>query len=204
MSTFADIAILLMAFFVLILSFAEFNQPKFKLVSGSLKQAFGVQRQVPVMEQQKGTTVLKLNFSPSPDISVTDEIVLDTTDTTQPEILSQSEEEEDGTGKAGDGEKSEAADAQPEDAARQDALEALAEALMEALGQSDIDVEERAGAVVVDLEGTDAEALPERIEQVAEALQEAGAATGQATDDVLIEGLTDQLLDRPGSPGPGR
>ena len=37
MATFADMAILLMAFFVLILSFAEFNVPKFKQISGSLK-----------------------------------------------------------------------------------------------------------------------------------------------------------------------
>ena len=36
MATFADMATLLMAFFVLILSFAEFNVPKFKQISGSL------------------------------------------------------------------------------------------------------------------------------------------------------------------------
>ena len=42
MSTFADMATLLMAFFVLILSFAEFNVPKFKQISGSLKNAFGI------------------------------------------------------------------------------------------------------------------------------------------------------------------
>ena len=35
----ADMATLLMAFFVLILSFAEFNVPKFKQISGSLKEA---------------------------------------------------------------------------------------------------------------------------------------------------------------------
>ena len=35
MATFADMATLLMAFFVLILSFAEFNVPKFKQISGS-------------------------------------------------------------------------------------------------------------------------------------------------------------------------
>ena len=34
MATFADMATLLMAFFVLILSFAEFNVPKFKQISG--------------------------------------------------------------------------------------------------------------------------------------------------------------------------
>jgi flagellar motor protein MotB len=42
MATFADMATLLMAFFVLILSFAEFNVPKFKQISGSLREAFGV------------------------------------------------------------------------------------------------------------------------------------------------------------------
>ena len=47
MATFADMATLLMAF-VLILSFAEFNVPKFKQISGSLKNAFGVQRITPV------------------------------------------------------------------------------------------------------------------------------------------------------------
>ena len=50
MATFADMATLLMAFFVLILSFAEFNVPKFKQISGSLKNAFGVQRVIPVVD----------------------------------------------------------------------------------------------------------------------------------------------------------
>jgi chemotaxis protein MotB len=44
----------------LILSFAEFNVPKFKQISGSLKNAFGVQKIVPIVEQPKGTTVLSL------------------------------------------------------------------------------------------------------------------------------------------------
>ena len=56
MATFADMATLLMAFFVLILPFAEFNVPKFKQISGSLKNAFDIQRIVPVVEQPKGTT----------------------------------------------------------------------------------------------------------------------------------------------------
>ena len=50
MATFADMATLLMAFFVLILSFAEMNVPKYKEVSGSMNDAFGVQRKVPVVE----------------------------------------------------------------------------------------------------------------------------------------------------------
>jgi len=50
MCTFADMATLLMAFFVLILSFAHVNVPKYKEVSGSMRTAFGVQNQIPVIE----------------------------------------------------------------------------------------------------------------------------------------------------------
>ncbi len=94
MATFADMATLLMAFFVLILSFAEFNVPKFKQISGSLKDSFGVQRIIPVVEQPKGTTVLSLNFSPSPSPSLIDEVTSDTEDTTKPELEIPSDNEE--------------------------------------------------------------------------------------------------------------
>jgi chemotaxis protein MotB len=80
MATFADMATLLMAFFVLILSFAEFNTPKFKQISGSLNNAFGVQRIVPVVEQPKGTTVISMEFSPSPSPSVSNELTQQTTE----------------------------------------------------------------------------------------------------------------------------
>ena len=80
MATFADMATLLMAFFVLILSFAEFNTPKFKQISGSLNNAFGVQRIVPVVEQPKGTTVISMEFSPSPSPSVTNELTKQTSE----------------------------------------------------------------------------------------------------------------------------
>ncbi|WP_373050409.1 OmpA family protein [Thalassovita aquimarina] len=92
MSTFADIAILLMAFFVLILSFAEFNQPKFKMISGSLRESFGVQREIPVMDQPRGTTVLELKFSPSPEPSIAPTLTQDTTTTEQPNIRSDVDE----------------------------------------------------------------------------------------------------------------
>ena len=44
MPTFADMATLLMAFFVMILSFAEMNVPKFKQISGTMKNSFGLQK----------------------------------------------------------------------------------------------------------------------------------------------------------------
>lgn len=58
MATFADMATLLMAFFVLILSFAEMNAPKFKEVSGSMKNAFGVQRIIPTVEPPTAKNII--------------------------------------------------------------------------------------------------------------------------------------------------
>ncbi|TCP61399.1 chemotaxis protein MotB [Rhodovulum bhavnagarense] len=86
MATFADIATLLMAFFVLILSFADFNQPKFKQIAGSLRNSFGVQRDVPVLEQPLGTTSLELTFSPSPTISITEQLRQQTTEVERQQI----------------------------------------------------------------------------------------------------------------------
>ncbi|MBM4192493.1 MAG: flagellar motor protein MotB [Gammaproteobacteria bacterium] len=86
MATFADMATLLLCFFVLILSFAEMNVPKYKQISGSMKAAFGVQKDIPVVEQPKGTTILSLSFSPSPTMALVDNLKQETTDTTQEEI----------------------------------------------------------------------------------------------------------------------
>jgi len=86
MATFADMATLLMAFFVMILSFAEMNVPKFKQISGSLKDSFGVQRLIPVVEQPEGTTVLEMRFSPSPSPSVTEDMTQQTDDITKPDV----------------------------------------------------------------------------------------------------------------------
>ena len=100
MATFADMATLLMAFFVLILSFAEFNVPKFKQISGSLKEAFGVQKVVPVVEQPKGTTVIELNFSPNPEPSLSTTLRQQTTELQKPELELKTETEKspEGTG----------------------------------------------------------------------------------------------------------
>ncbi len=65
MATFADMATLLMAFFVLLLSFANVNVPKFQQVSGSLAIAFGVARIVPMIDIPKGETVLSTEFTPT-------------------------------------------------------------------------------------------------------------------------------------------
>jgi chemotaxis protein MotB len=180
MATFADMATLLMAFFVLILSFAEFNVPKFKQISGSLKNAFGVQKIVPIVEQPKGTTVLSLNFSPSPAKSVTDEMTQQTTDTTKPDLESQTKtKDSDGSGE------------------KQSDAEDLVKALQEAVARGDIQVETLGENVVVNFTPTDAEQkdLPQLLQQTLNALEKAKAATGKLEQDVLFGGIEGQLAE---------
>jgi chemotaxis protein MotB len=65
MATFADMATLLMAFFVLILSFASVNVPKFEQIAGSLSLAFGVARIIPKISMPMAETIIASDFTPS-------------------------------------------------------------------------------------------------------------------------------------------
>ncbi|NND36099.1 MAG: OmpA family protein, partial [Gammaproteobacteria bacterium] len=66
--TFADLMTLLMCFFVLLLAFSEMDVAKFKQLSGSMKEAFGVQSEIKVRTIPKGTSVVAQEFSPgNPD-----------------------------------------------------------------------------------------------------------------------------------------
>ena len=62
MATFADMATLLMAFFVLILSFAHVNVPKYKEVSGSMRSRFGVQVLVPIVEAPTADNIVATQY----------------------------------------------------------------------------------------------------------------------------------------------
>jgi len=63
MATFADMATLLMAFFVLILSFSSVNVPKFEQVAGSLKLAFGIKRVVAKVSIPMAETIIVSTFT---------------------------------------------------------------------------------------------------------------------------------------------
>jgi chemotaxis protein MotB len=203
MATFADLATLLMAFFVLILSFAEMNVPKFKQIQGSLKDSFGVQRIVPVVEQPKGTTVLDMNFSPSPSPSVTEELTQETTEIREPELKIPSDDrDKDGEDKSLEGEADqeglggEDANNIAENENMSDA-EKLAAAL-EQIGKAvNIEAEIVDGKVVVDMNATDAspQELIEKFQRVGQALEIAGLATGKAEQEVLFGGLDETLND---------
>jgi chemotaxis protein MotB len=78
LATFADLMSLLMCFFVLLLSFSEMNVPKFKQASGSLKNAFGIQRIVIADVVPKGNSAIMTEFSPGkPDLVQFDTVAQD-------------------------------------------------------------------------------------------------------------------------------
>ncbi len=181
MATFADMATLLMAFFVLILSFAEFNVPKFKQISGSLKNAFGIQRIVPVVEQPKGTTVLSLDFSPSPAPSVTKNLTQQTTDAEQKNLDLKSEIDE------GDSAKSNS----------KEVLEAknLSEEIKNNLSSENVKVETINDKVLVSVntkEKTSKE-ISKLIKDTVDAVEKARENTGATETDVLIGGINQDI-----------
>jgi chemotaxis protein MotB len=93
MATFADMATLLMAFFVLLLSFAEMNVPKYKQIAGSLKAAFGVKRVVPVISIPMARSLVKEEFTPAvAQPTVIDRKLQRSLDITQKNIVAKTEE----------------------------------------------------------------------------------------------------------------
>lgn len=64
LATFADLMSLLMCFFVLLLAFSEMDVLKFKQLAGSMKEAFGVQRDIKTKEIPKGTSIIAKEFTP--------------------------------------------------------------------------------------------------------------------------------------------
>ena len=180
MATFADMATLLMAFFVLILSFAEFNVPKFKQISGSMKNAFGIQRVIPVVEPPKGTTILSLNFSPNPTPAVQDNLKQQTTEVDQAKVELQTKKEDN---TKDDGEKDEAKE--------------LAKNIQEAIARGDINVEALGDKVVINFTPSEAEEkeLPQLLQETLNAVESVKAASGKSDSEILIGGLDKQLAN---------
>ncbi len=100
LATFADLMSLLMCFFVLLLSFSELDVMKFKQLSGSMKTAFGVQRDVEADAIPKGTSAVLQNFSPAlTEPTLLDQVRQETFETENPELSKEhgGEQEEGGS-----------------------------------------------------------------------------------------------------------
>lgn len=95
LATFADLMALLMCFFVLLLSFSELDVHKYKQIAGSMKMAFGVQRDVDVQAIPMGTTVISPDFSPGvPTPTLAQELRQQTTDETKSKLGPDNQREE--------------------------------------------------------------------------------------------------------------
>ena len=195
MATFADMATLLMAFFVLILSFAEFNVPKFKQISGSLREAFGVQKVVPVVEQPKGTTVISLNFSPNPTPALTETLRQQTTELQKPELELQTKTEDAPDGSEAD--KQDASDFAGEGGEGAEQLDAteLAKQLQKAIDTGEVKVETLGENVVINFpeDRTSDEDVSQMIADALEALNEAREQSGATDSEVLFGGIEGEL-----------
>lgn len=133
MATFADMATLLMAFFVLLLSFAEMNVPKFKQINGSMKNAFGVQRIIPTVEPPKAQSLIAQHFTPSvAEPTPIKTVQQETTDDRKENVELKT-------------------DVSPE---AQQALEATKQALAQEISRGEAKVKMEAGKVVVEMTAT--------------------------------------------------
>lgn len=195
MATFADMATLLMAFFVLILSFAEFNVPKFKQISGSLKEAFGVQKVVPVVEQPKGTTIIALEFSPNPTPSISTTLRQDTTELQKPELDLQTKEDDAPDGSEADKQKDSDFDGAGGEGAEQLEATELAKQLQKAIDTGEVTVETLGENVVINFPETQtsAEQMQTMIAEALEALNEARENAGASESEVLFGGIEAEL-----------
>ena len=201
MATFADMATLLMAFFVMILSFAEMNVPKFKQIQGSLKNSFGVQRLIPIVEQPMGTSIITQNFSPSPSPSITENMTTETTQIEQPKLKIPSDvKDSEGANELAEGAQNEEGlggdnqDGTGKDQAENDAAK-LADAIEQIAQAADIAVSTLEDKVVVDLKAdsdTPSE-MKEKLKKVGQAVSLAELATGKSDQEVLYGGLDEQL-----------
>ncbi len=159
LATFADLMSLLMCFFVLLLSFAELDAIRFKKMAESMKDAFGVQREVPVLDVVMGTSVIKQEFSPSatPEPSLIDEVRQQTTEVEKQQL------------EVPDSEKSEGEDSEEEK--------------QKGAGQENLDQE------ALDQEALEQAALAAKLQKAQEEVEQQAEELKEALKDEIEQGL---------------
>lgn len=160
--TFADMAVLLMAFFVIMLMSAKTDMPKFNAFASVMRETFGRVPLDPTDADKGGTSVLDLHFGPQSG-EQTNEPPGSRPQSGDPSRPDDGEGQDETKGAQSDG--------------VDQAAEALAKAMADAVAQGEITVEGDGGKVVVRLpSGTGAEAAQKIADAIAQA---AGTGEGQ-------------------------
>lgn len=165
LATFADIATNLMAFFVLILGFAKFDEPSFEKMAGSMRERFGTEVISPIIKSPPENSVIEFDFQSGED----------KTGKGSREDASETGDDVDERSDSAGGTEQEASEAK----ARAEG-KAAAEALLDALSSGGVKVEQGDHSVTVRLD--DAQSQPDA-EAIAKALaQAAGTDVTEAPD----------------------
>lgn len=168
--TFADMATLLMAFFVIMLMTAQTDVPKFNAFAAVMRQTFGRVPLDPTDADKGGTSILDLHFGPQSG-EPTNEPPGSRPQSGDPARPEDGEGSADTKGGAPDG--------------VDQAAQALAKAMRDAVAQGELTVESDAGKVVVRLpSGTD----PAAAQQIADALAQAAGTEATASGAGQTEG----------------
>ena len=192
--TFADLMSLLMCFFVLLLSFAEMDVKKFKQIAGSMKMAFGVQRDIKAVEIPKGVNIIAKEFSPAPpQPTVINEVRQVTSDDTAQELklIDKLERLQDAENELKD--------------EMEHMSEVESESMQEQLQQLQAEIEEvknELNKISDKLEDLQSQAIEDQTEKLKESLEEeinAGMLEIEANDDNITIRLRDRGSFPPGT-----
>lgn len=183
--TFADLMSLLMCFFVLLLSFSEMDVQKYKLIAGSMKMAFGVQREVRVEQIPKGTTIISPEFSAGkPNPTFLKELRQQTTDETKAN-LDFADSYYKGKGKG----------EEREEGAENSHAVRMREVLRQEIEQRLLDVESVAGMTIIRIQekGSFPSGSAELIQPFGAVMQKISDGLATAVGRIVIAGHTDNL-----------
>ena len=187
LATFGDLMALLMCFFVLLLSFSEMDVLKFKQLSGSMREAFGVQNQIKVEDVPKGTSIIAQEFSPGrPEPTPLNEVRQMTVNNDMNTLDIRSEQGESDILDSLQGEAERKEDSESKEQAKKDAVQ-FAAVLSQEIDEGSIEIE------------TDGKKIIIRVQE--KGAFESGSATLQDEYIPVIAKIRDLLLDIRGQIG---
>ncbi len=202
--TFADMSVLLMAFFVIMLMAAETDVPKFNAFASVMRQTFGQVPLDPNDADKGGTSILDLHFGPQSGEQTNDPPAT-TPQSGDPDVPDSGKAEgvdKPGGGASGgatpDGKSATSQDGAASSAQNgvDEAAKALAKAMADAVAAGELTVESEAGKVVVRLPKGTGKAEAEKI---AAAIGAAADAAGKAKAEQAKAEAADQAAQTAGT-----